>query len=97
MVVGEGEKQPVFFDDPDAPMFYASYLAGAAFDGPNVILTFCSRRVDHSKSPGNTTNAVVARLVIPIDQARDMNKFLSGFLPVAELAALEKPEGSQVQ
>jgi hypothetical protein len=40
-----------FVDNPHAPEFFASQLAGGAYDGPNIVrLTFSSARVNQAEA-----------------------------------------------
>jgi hypothetical protein len=90
--------QPLpLLDDPHAPEFFASYLAGAAYDAPNVRLTFASVRVNHTTNPGPMNAVVNARLVMSIPAARLMCNFLNQFLQTAELNATQKPPDQSVQ
>jgi hypothetical protein len=84
-------KIPQFVDDPHAPEFFVSFIAGTAFDGPNIRLTFASSRVDHSIAPGPIKNVANVRIVMSIQAAQNMRDFLSSFLSTAELNATQKP------
>jgi hypothetical protein len=88
---------PGFVDDAHAPEIFASFLAGAAFDGPNVHLTFASSRVDHSVAPGSIKHVANARLVMSIPAAQNMCSLLTQLLQAANLNALQKPEGQDLQ
>ena len=82
-------------NDLHAPEFFTSQLAGCAFDGPNVRLTFISNRFDH---PTNVLNHVVnVRLVMSIGVAQNMINFLQGFLHNAALNAAEKAPDAPMQ
>lgn len=88
----EAPTKPVFFiDDPHAPEIFASFLTGAAFDGPNVRLSFVSSRVNHENSPGTVNNVVNGRVVMSIQSAKQMIVFLQGFLESAALNEISKP------
>lgn len=84
-------------DNQQAPEFFASFLAGAAFDNPNVRLTFASARADHSTSPGPVNNVVNLRVVMSVAQATAMVDFLQIFLSAAQLNATQQPQGQPLQ
>ena len=82
-------------NDLHAPEFFASFLAGCAFDGPNVRLSLASNRYDHA---ANVLNHVVnVRLVMSIASAQNMVTFLTNFLNSAELNAVEKSPDAPLQ
>lgn len=86
-----------FVDDPKAPEFFASFIKGAAFDAPNVRLTFASARVDHSITPGHVNTVANVRIVMSIPALRNMYEFLGKFLATAELNAAQKPPDQVMQ
>jgi hypothetical protein len=88
---------PVIVDDLSAPEFFASFIAGAAFDSPNVRLTFVSSRVSHVTTPAPVNNVVNVRIVMSIPAAQQKCKFLSGFLQSADLNATQKPPEQSLQ
>jgi hypothetical protein len=84
-------------DDLTAPEFFASYLVGAAYDGPNVRLTFASTRVRHTTNTAPPVPVVNARIVMSVPSAKQMVEFLGKFLNAAELNAVQKPENQSIQ
>ena len=73
--------QPVtFVDDPHAPEVFASAAAGFFVLHGNVVITFESARVDHSKSPGPVKRVVIGRVVLPISGAQGLALGLHDFL-----------------
>lgn len=86
-----------FVDDPKAPEYFASALAGVAFDHPNVRLTFASARVNHATNPGPVNIVVNARIVMSIQAAKQMVELLDGFLKAAELNTVQKPQDQRIQ
>ena len=92
------ENPPVtFVDDPKAPEVFASFMIGAAFDNPNIRMTFVSTRVNHESSPGPVNNVANLRVVMSIPSAIQMVKFLTSFLAAAELNATQKPQEQTFQ
>lgn len=89
--------QPVIAETAAAPEIFASYLAGASLDAPNIHLTFVSNRVDHSTVPPTVSNVVCERLVISVPAAMHMVDFLQKFLANAQLGGMQKPEGAPMQ
>ena len=88
---------PLIAETAAAPEIFASYLAGASLDAPNIHLTFVSNRVDHSTVPPTMSNVVCERLVISVPAAMHMVDFLQKFLANAQLGAMQPPEGAPVQ
>lgn len=88
---------PPINDTANAPEIFASYLAGASLDAPNVHLTFVSNRVDHATVPPTMSNVVCERLVMSVPAALHMVDFLQKFLANAQLSEIRKPEGAPVQ
>ncbi|HEX7640803.1 MAG TPA: hypothetical protein VF472_01205 [Burkholderiaceae bacterium] len=88
---------PPISDTAQAPEIFASYLAGASLDAPNIHLTFVSNRVDHSTMPPTMTNVVCERLVMSVPAAMHMVDFLQKFLANAQLGDIKKPEGAPMQ
>jgi hypothetical protein len=86
-----------FVDDPKAPEYFASLIAGVAFDHPNVRLTFASARVNHAATPGPVNVVVNARIVMSIQSAKQMVELLDGFLRSAELNVAQKPQDQSIQ
>ena len=68
-----------------APEFFASWVKSAAFEGPNVHLTFVSQRWDHTIDA--MREVVVGRVVMPINGVANMTQFLAQRLQHAALAA----------
>ena len=66
-----------------APEFFASWIKSAAFEGPNVHLTFVSQRWDHTTDA--MREVVVGRVVMPIAGVANMAQFLSQRLEQAAL------------
>jgi hypothetical protein len=83
-----------FIDNPHAAEIFASFMTGAAFDGPNIRMTFASSRVNHESNPGPVNNVVNARLIMSIQSAQGMVDFLQRFLASAQLNATERPPES---
>ncbi len=88
---------PPISDTAQAPEIFASYLAGASLDAPNIHLTFVSNRVDHSTMPPTLNNVVCERLVMSVPAAMHMVDFLQKFLANAQLGEIRKPEGAPMQ
>jgi len=88
---------PPISEPAQAPEIFASYLAGASLDPPNVHLTFVSNRVDHSTMPPTMNNVVCERLVMSVPAAMHMVDFLQKFLANAQLGEIRKPEGAPMQ
>ena len=89
--------QLALLNDPKAPEFFASYLAGAGFDGPNVRLAFVSARATHDAKNPNVDHVVSNRIVMSVESAKQMCVFLSNFLNGAELNATQKPPEQPLQ
>lgn len=71
---------PRFVENLHAPEIFADACVGVFLQNGFIHLTFASFRTDYSTQP-NTSNAVVmARLVIPVDAADNMQQFLAKFL-----------------
>jgi hypothetical protein len=86
-----------FIDNPHAPEFFVSHIAGGAYDDPNVHLTFASTRVSHQVTPGPTNTVVNLRIVMSIPAAVQMAAFLQEFLSAARLNATQKPAEQPMQ
>lgn len=80
----EAPLNALFIDNPHAPEVFVSFISGAAFDGPNVRLTFASSRVNHVSAPGPVNNVVNARLVMSIQSVENMVDFLHKFLAASQ-------------
>jgi hypothetical protein len=78
-----------------APEFFASWIKSAAFEGPNVHLTFVSQRWDHATDA--MREVVVGRVVMPIAGVANMAQFLSQRLQQAALAAAPVHPNQPVQ
>lgn len=78
-----------------APEFFASWIKSAAFEGPNVHLTFVSQRWDHTVDA--MREVVVGRVVMPIAGVANMTQFLAQRLQQAALAAAPVQPGQPVQ
>jgi hypothetical protein len=78
-----------------APEFFASWIKSAAFEGPNVHLTFVSQRWDHTTDA--MREVVVGRVVMPIAGVANMAQFLSQRLQQAALAAAPVHPNQPVQ
>jgi hypothetical protein len=78
-----------------APEFFASWIKSAAFEGPNVHLTFVSQRWDHTTDA--MREVVVGRVVMPIAGVANMAQFLSLRLQQAALAAAPVHPNQPVQ
>ena len=78
-----------------APEFFASWIKSAAFEGPNVHLTFVSQRWDHTTDA--MREVVVGRVVMPITGVANMAQFLSHRLQQAALAAAPVHPNQPVQ
>lgn len=89
--------KPEFVDDPHAPEYFSSFLCGAAFDNPNVRLTFASSRVNHATDSAVPKTVVNLRVVMSIPAAHQMMQFLTQFLQKANLNAIQKPANEQMQ
>ena len=81
---------PALIDDLKAPEFFASHIAGASFDGPNMHLTFASNRMAHAETP--SASAVVnVRVVMSIPAAQQMCEFLMSFINTLESSDAQRP------
>lgn len=80
-----------YVDDQHAPEVFASGVAGMAFDGPNIHITFFSTRVNHGTSPGPLKNVVTARVVVPVAVAAQLGVDLREFASSAKLNTTNKP------
>ena len=89
--------EPFCIDDRSAPEVFASFLWGAAFDAPNVRLTFASMRVDHTNNPGVVNQVTNLRLVMSIPAANNMVAFLTEFLKTAHLNEVNKSPNQPLQ
>jgi hypothetical protein len=93
----EGAVPVTYVDNPHAPEFFASFIAGAGFDHPNVRLTFASTRINHAATPGPVNNVVNVRVVMSIPSAIQMVRFLQDFLASAQLNATAPPPDKPLQ
>lgn len=64
------QQSPALVDNPQAPELFASAASGFFVFNGNVVITFESARVDHSRSPGPVNRIVVGRIVLPIAGAQ---------------------------
>lgn len=83
-------------DAADAPTIYADGCLGGGHSGPNIMLTFAVRAVDHKDEPPTPYALTNLRLVLPLEAA----KALAGFInSIATPVAVEDapPEGSSIQ
>lgn len=90
-------RTPPFVDDPQIPEFFASFCAGAGFEGPLVRIVFASNRPDHSATNATARNVANLRLVMAIPAAQQMCEFLMNFLRTAELNAVPLPPKGTLQ
>lgn len=88
---------PTFLDNPNAPEFFVSSLAGLAAEGPNIRLTFASNRTNHTSDPAPTARVVNLRVVMSAAALHDLTLFLGKWQAASNLIAAQKPEGADFQ
>lgn len=79
-----GEKKAVephqIVDDPSAPMVYVEGCIGGGGSGPNLMLTFAARAVDHSGPEPRPYLLTNLRMMIPAEGAKGLADFINGIL-----------------
>jgi hypothetical protein len=81
VMANETEETPVpLIDNIGAPDVFADRVVGAFLTNGNVHMTFCSRRLDHTKTPGTFSDLVIGRLVMPFAATENMIEFLEDFV-----------------
>lgn len=90
-------RTPPLVDDPHIPEVFASFCAGAGFEGPVVRIVFASNRPDHSAINATARNVANLRLVMAIPAAQQMCEFLTNFLQNAGLNTVPTPSRDQMQ
>lgn len=74
--------QPVitFIDNPHAPEVLSTGHAGLWIHEGNVHITLEAARVNHNASPGPINRVVVARLVLPMQAAKNLAGHITAML-----------------
>lgn len=86
-----------FINDPHAPEFFVTGIAGAQFDGPNVRLTFTSMRSSHDPQNTVTNHVVNLRVVMSTSSAVYLAEFVQKFAGSSQLNATDKPPDQPLQ
>lgn len=69
-----------FLDNPHAPEVFADAVTGFFLLNGNMRLTLESARVNHISSPGPVARVVIGRVVMPVEQARNLAHGILAFL-----------------
>jgi hypothetical protein len=90
------EQVPIeFIDNPHAPEIFVSGISGLFMSGENVVITFESARVNHSKSPGPVNRVVIARAALTVPAAQALVLGLNAFLEQNSLSPSEAMKGGR--
>jgi hypothetical protein len=93
--MAEDKNVPVnFIDNPNAPEIHSTGYAGLWVHGGNLHITFAAGRYNHGFNPGEINNVVNGRLVMPIEQARQLGENILTYLKNPRSAPPEVPMGS---
>jgi hypothetical protein len=92
VVEGFVTKPPPVEEDPNAKELYADDFLGMSLTHGNLTLTFGVVRADHSKSPATNARKVVARIVLPVSVAANVEAILGDALRSFEAKGLIKRE-----
>ena len=83
-----------FIDNPHAPEIHATGFAGLWLHGGNLHVTLTAGRYDHGQNPGSINNVVNARIVMPIEQMKQLAEAVSMYLNNPKAPAPVQPTES---
>ena len=83
-------KPPPVEEDPNAKELYADDLIGMSLTHGNLTITFGVVRADHSTIPATNVRKVVARIVLPVSVAANVEAFLGDALKNFEAKGMFK-------
>jgi hypothetical protein len=80
--ITQGNPPPpvTFLDNPQAPEVFADAAAGFFNFGGCIRIALEAARVNHVTTPGPVNRVVIARLVMPLDQAEALARGLLDFI-----------------
>jgi hypothetical protein len=91
------DRMPVV-DDPTAPLVYVEGCIGGGGSGPNMMLTFGARAVDHSGPTPRAYLLTNLRMMIPMESAKGLADFINAMIAEAQpQPPADVPAGSSIQ